>query len=88
MNLYAVRIAVDIVVCAPDEAKASEIAIAHERDERAHAKADTVTRVIDSAKLPGNWDAGCLPYGRQDDTTIGEIIGYPPAPAEEESCPA
>lgn len=78
MNLYAVRLTVDIVVNARDEKSAIEIALKHERDERTHAKADTATRIIDAEKLPAGWDAGCIPWGRLDDCSIGDIIGYPP----------
>lgn len=78
MNLYSVRLVVDVVVNAADETEAPKIALAHERDERSHARVDSVERVIDAEKLPPGWDAGLIPWGRLDDCTIGDIIGYPP----------
>lgn len=86
MNLYAVPLTITIVAWAADEEDAKRIARTFEKDERRHAVVGEVTRVIDAEKLPDGWDAGCLPYGREDDTTIGMIIGYPGGVADPGDC--
>lgn len=80
MKLYAVELKITIIAWAPDEEQAKVVARTFEKDERRHAEVESVAHVIDSTKLPGGWEAGCIPYGREDDTTIGMIIGYPPKP--------
>lgn len=77
MNLYAVRLTLDVVIYASDEERARELAKNTDmhRDEKRFLQADNVKRVTTEADLPTGWDRGSLPYGRQDDVTIGEIIG-------------
>jgi len=74
-RLYAVRVVTNIVVSADNEAKAREVAETFERDERAHAKAESLELIVSWEDLPDDWDTGCLPYGHDDDLSIGQIIG-------------
>ena len=83
MKLYTVKFALDLVVWAADETQAEAIGRKEENMERVFAQLDSVVPLIDSNYLPPGWNAGCLPYGRGDDSTIGQIIGYP-APANFE----
>lgn len=77
MNLYAIRLTLDLVICATDEEQAKKLAtdVNIHRDERRHMELTDTRRIVGPADLPAKWDAGCLPYGRQDDVTIGEIMG-------------
>lgn len=78
MNLYSVRVFVDVVVYAENDSQARQIAVSHERDERRFTKSTPAKRVLTHLDLPEGWNTGSLPYGRGDDATIGEIIGSPP----------
>jgi hypothetical protein len=78
MPLYSVRLTNEIVVMASDEEEAQTLARTHEPDEKRHARTEAlgVVRTADDLKrLAPQWDTGCIPYGRKDDATIGEIIG-------------
>lgn len=78
MPLYSVRLTNEIVVMADDEAEAQKLARTHEPDEKRHARTEAlgvVRTAADLARLAPQWDTGCIPYGRKDDATIGEIIG-------------
>lgn len=78
MPLYSVRLTLEIAVMASDEAEAQQIALAHEPDEHRHSRTEVlgVIRTADDlTRIAPQWDTGCIPWGRQDDCTIGEIIG-------------
>lgn len=78
MPLFSVRLTNEIVVMASDETEAQALALNHERDEKRHARTESlgvVRSAADLKQLAPQWDTGCIPYGRNDDLTIGEIIG-------------
>lgn len=76
MGLFTVELRNVIVVVADDESHAYSVA----RDHRVTACMDgdpefNVIGPVTSAKeLPRDWDALCLPYGGDGNTTIGEIL--------------
>lgn len=74
-RLYAVRLVTDIVVFAESEEQAGEVARQHHPDEKRFERAEAVTPIVTAEDLPHAWDGGCIPYGRQDDVTVGEILG-------------
>lgn len=77
MRLYTVHVVNDFVVWADSEEAASAVALQNERGERDHARVEAVAALADPTPetLPPGWDTGCIPWGRDDDVTIGEILG-------------
>ena len=75
MRLYSVRTYVDIVVYAENEDQASRIALAERNPELRHASTEPVKPIVTADDLPAGWDLGSLPYGRDDDVSVGEILG-------------
>lgn len=79
-RLYAVRLICDIVVFADDPDEAAKKASDHHPEERRHDRVEHVRMVVQPEDLPHKWDTGCIPYGRKDDLSIGQILGVPPGP--------
>lgn len=79
MRLYTVRLSNDIVVWANGEDHAGAVARQSGPDEREHVRVDSVAAlaVVTPDSLPLGWDSGSIPYGRNDDVTIGEILNLP-----------
>lgn len=80
MRLYTVRVVNEFVVWADSDDSAKAVALKTERDERDQrqfAGAEVIGQIIEPKGMPQGWDTGCIPWGREDDVTIGEILGVP-----------
>ena len=78
MALYAINLSVTSVVEAKTAEHAYRVAFDHRREifsecPRIDLSELNEVRAIDD--LPDEWDADCLPYGGDGDTTIREILG-------------
>lgn len=77
MKLFAVNVVTSMVVWASDETQAKKVALQNVRGEEDARVAGDVTPVVRLEDLPGGYEAVHLPWGREDDVTIGEILGAP-----------
>lgn len=75
MRLYKVRMSIEVVVWAADEAQALAVARTEGQRDMRLADATDPRPVIGPEDIPAKWDTGSIPWGRADDVTIGELIG-------------
>ncbi len=82
LRLYAVSTTITAVVVATDENKAAQLFHAEIRAivSDQSTVAGNATEILSSADLPDEWDKDCMPYGRGNDLTIGELLDLTPPP--------
>lgn len=81
MPLYNVTVSIEttMVVIADDEDHAFDVATDNKRDhllgEINGARVHIAGEVRSMADLRGEWDDRCIPYGTDECTRIGELLG-------------
>ena len=74
-KLFHVNLEYDLVVVADDENEAERIAKSVMRDESAEATLVSATEMKNKSDIPpGGWEDNCIPWGSEDDDTIGQIL--------------